>query len=80
MADQEEDPSSRSIRRSTRTIRRPPRFTEADENFASEGALALTIEDPCQGGGHNVSLVEEVIANHERVNTIQEENVNIADE
>ena len=67
MADQEEVASSQSIRRSTRTIRRPPRYTEAEEDSAVEGALVLTIEDPCQGGGHNASLVEEVIENHERV-------------
>ena len=80
MADQEEIASSQSIRRSTRTIRRPPRYTEAEEDSAVEGALVLTIEDPCQGGGHNASLAEEVIENHERVNIIQEENANIVDE
>ena len=35
MADQEEDASSRSIRRSSRTIQHPPRFTEAEEDPAS---------------------------------------------
>ena len=49
MADQEEDPSSRSIRRSTRTIRRPPRFTEADEDSGVKGAQGLTLEDLSQG-------------------------------
>ena len=45
MADHEEVASSQSIRRSTRTIQRPPRFTEADEASGVDDALVPTIED-----------------------------------
>ena len=60
IADEEEDASLRFIRQSTRTIRRPPRFTEAEEDPGVDGAEGHTLEDLCQGVVENdpVSLVE----------------------
>ena len=46
MADHEEDAPSQSMRRSTRTTRRPPRFTEKDEGSGVDGA---TLEDVIDG-------------------------------
>ena len=82
MVDQEEVASSQSVRRSTRTSWGPPRFTEEDEDSRVVGSQVPTREDPCQGVGQNDSanLVEEVIEDQERVHTIQEGDVNVADE
>ena len=61
MADHEEDASSQSIRRSSRTIRRPPRFTEEDEDSGVDGA---TLETAIDG---------ETVENQERIVEIQDE-------
>ena len=68
MGDQDEDASSQSIRRSTRTIRRPPRFIEADEETGVDGAHGPTLEDALEDDQER-----ETFENWESNDAIQDE-------
>ena len=68
MGDQDEDASSQSIRRSTRTIRRPPRFIEADEETGVDGAHGPTLDDAIEDDQEG-----ETLENLERNDAIQDE-------
>ena len=63
-----EDASSQSIRRSTRTIQRPPRFIEADEETGVDGAHGPTLEDTLEDDQEGQTL-----ENRERNDAIQDE-------